>query len=102
MEKIDFVLPWGVAITSGNKNTWVECKIDEDRYKVSEGYKITLISLDERFTYEHYYQSDFRGLIESGYILFKNKDSDHIEYIKWLEPLTETCSVVHEADVVMS
>lgn len=41
-----------------------ECEIVETRYKVSEGYKITLKALDPAFGYEHYYQSDFDAMVE--------------------------------------
>jgi hypothetical protein len=53
----------------------VLCEITEDRYKVAEGYKITLRAIEpftEQFGEEHFYQSDLRSLIANGSIrLFK-------------------------------
>ena len=59
MGKIEIVTPFGLCMVSGDKETWTECKIDESRYKVSDGYKITVANvyiqslLSERF-YEPY------------------------------------------------
>jgi len=102
LEQIDFIIPqMGLAITSPNKSTWVECKIDESRYKVAEGYKITLVSLDSRYSYNHYYQSDFESLIKSGHIIIKDSDLTHIEHVKWAEPCGNTL-LIHEADIVVA
>jgi hypothetical protein len=100
MERIEAILPWGMAMTSSNNITWVECKIDESRYKVEEGYKLTLKSLDPNYTYNHYYQSDFESLVKEGCILVKDNEADHIQHITWAEPLCGNIYVVHEADVV--
>lgn len=101
MEQIDFIIPQiGIAITSLSNVTWVECRIDESRYKVADEYKITLVSLDERYSYRHYYQSDFESLVKKGYIIIKNNDLTHIKRIKWAEPCGNTL-IVHEADIVL-
>ena len=101
MDKIDFILPWGMAMVSSNNTTWVECKIDEDRYKVSDRYKLTLVSLDQRYSYNHYYQSDFESLVKEGCILIKDNENAHVEHVKWSEPLCGNVCVIHEADVVV-
>jgi len=100
MGQISAILPWGMAMVSNNNETWVECKINEDRYKVEDGYKITLKALDPRFTYEHYYQSDFESLVKSGCILLKEKGSTCVKHIRWVEPLGNVL-IMHEADIVM-
>ena len=101
METIDFIIPcFGLAVTSSSNSTWTECKIDESRYKVTEGYKITLKSLDERFTYNHYYQSDFESLIKSGSIIVKDNDLMRVEHIKWAEQCGSVM-IVHEADIIV-
>ena len=41
LPKIDIRTPFGFCIV-GDKYTWVECKINESRHKVSDGYKISL------------------------------------------------------------
>ena len=38
---------------------WVKCKIDESKYQVIHGYKVTLKPIDPHFAKEHYYQDDF-------------------------------------------
>lgn len=89
------------SVSSSNKTTWVECKITEDRYKVSDGYKITLQPLDYmNYVSENYYQSDFESLINSGNILMKENDGDCVEHIKWIEPLCGSAYLIHEADVI--
>ena len=100
MGKIEIVTPFGLCMVSGDKETWTECKIDESRYKVSDGYKITLRSIDPMFTYNHYYQSDFMSLMKSGWIIVKTSDKQTIQHIKWLEHLCGKAYVVHEADIV--
>lgn len=101
MERIEAILPWGMAMVSSNNTTWVECKIDESRYKVSEGYKLTLVSLDRNYTYTHYYQSDFESLVKEGCILIKDNENEYVEHVKWSEPLCGNVCVIHEADVVV-
>lgn len=73
---IEEVIPcFGLAMISGDKQTWVECCIDESRYKIEDDYKITLKSLDPRAYKEDYYQSDFMSLVKSGHILVKHDDN---------------------------
>jgi len=45
----------------------VPAKIVEDRYKVEDGYKITLKSIYEEFCEDSFYQSDLQSIIESGH-----------------------------------
>lgn len=53
----------------------VPAKINEDRYKVSDNYKITLKSIYEKFGKEHFYISDLESMISSGTIQFFVKPS---------------------------
>ena len=46
----------------------VPCKINEDRYKVSDGYKITLESTFPGFGKDHIYQMDLESLLRQGTI----------------------------------
>ena len=92
----------GIGFTcSSDPEYWVECKIDEDRYKVAEGYKITLQPIDNRFSKEHYYQSDFESLVNKGYILLKKSNNDHVEKITELEYLGSGLNLVTESYVVV-
>lgn len=101
MGKIEMVTPFGFCMVSGDKETWTECKIDENRYKVADGYKVTLRSLNPMFTYDHYYQSDFMSMVKEGFIIVKTSDNQTIQHIKWMEHLCGKAYVVHEADIVI-
>ena len=100
MSRIEMITPFGFCIASQDKETWTECKIDESRYKVADGYKITLRSLDPLFAYEHFYQSDFMSLVRNGLIMVKTSEGQKIEHIKWSECLCGKVYVIHEADIV--
>lgn len=88
------------GIADGNKYDWVECEIVEDRYKVDEGYKVTLKPLDSKHAYQHFYQMDFISLIESGHIVEKTNDSLHIEHEEIYIPLTDTVYLVSDGDYI--
>lgn len=102
MGKITVITPFGFCLVSGNRETWTECKIDEDRYKVEDGYKITIRSLDPSFSYEHYYQHDFMQMMEAGFIVVKTNNSQHIEHVKWIDGDCCGIPIVHEADIVVN
>ena len=98
---IECILPWGWAAYSCGNETWCECKIVEDRYKVSDGYKVTLQSLNYYFGREHYYQSDFESMLKDGSIIEKTRSDQHVEYIEWSEPLTPTVYLRHSGYIVV-
>lgn len=85
MGKITTITPFGLCLVSGDNETWTECRIDEERYKVEDGYKITIRSNDPSFSYDHYYQHDFMEMVKAGFIIIKTNDSQHIEHVKWIE-----------------
>ena len=89
---------FGVSFTSSNTpEILVECKINEDRYKVDDGYKVTLESLDPRFGTETFYQSDFYDCLyrNSNHKIFKkNSDNEHVEYYSEREYLTDNVYLV--------
>ena len=98
---IDMKTPFGFVIC-GDNYTWTECKINENRYTVEEGYKITLEPLDrEHFTWEHYEQSDFMQLVKMGAILPKTENNQRVEHIITAEHLCGDAYLVHEGDVVV-
>lgn len=99
MNRIRFAFG-GLALCEFDNTTWVECKVNEDRYKVEEGYKITLVPLDGRFTSSHYYQTDFESLIRSGCIFVKDSEKDYVKHVKWAEPCGSML-LIHEADMVV-
>lgn len=100
MDTIDVVLPIGIAAVSSGGNTWVECEVDESRYKIDEGYKITLRPVVPGFAYEDYYQSDFMSLVKSGHIIPKTKENQKIEHVRAMELLCGQAYLIHEGDVV--
>lgn len=55
----------------------VPCKIIEDRYKVAEGYKVSLKPIDEYselFGRRDFYQTDFNSLVNDGHIIIVNEN----------------------------
>ena len=101
MDSVCAILPFGHALTSSNYRTWVECFIDESVYTIEEGYKITLRATDPMFSYEHYYQEDFLNDIRRGAIIIKENEKQHIEHIRWVEPLCGSANLIHEADIIV-
>lgn len=98
---VEAAIPWmGISMVSGDKQSWTECFVDESRYKVEDGYKITLRSTDPHFSYEHYYQSDFMSLVKSGHIIVKTSDNMRIEHVTVAEPLCGCAIIRHEGDIV--
>lgn len=62
----------GIAFrTSDTPRDCVECEINESRYRVADGYKITLRALDPAYGCDHYYQSDLESLIRDHPDLFR-------------------------------
>jgi hypothetical protein len=53
---------------SSTKPVTVDCVIDETRYKIKDGYKITVRALDESFGSEDFYLMDFARIVKDGII----------------------------------
>lgn len=110
----DVLLPMlGFALKSGNR--WegipVECKICERRWKLDEGdsfwpYKIELEPVDPNlipvFGREEYYGCDFESLVNQDAIHLKQAPTEHVEVVKWREPLTKTCYIEHEGYTIVA
>lgn len=54
--------------TSSDPEVEMLCKINTERYKVEDNYKLTLEPIHEGFAKEHYYVSDLESLITEGRI----------------------------------
>lgn len=87
--------------SSDTPREWVECRVDESRYKVDDNYKITLRALNN-CAYEHYYQDDFLSLIAGGFIVKKTSDKMHVEHVSFIEPIQGTIAYIrHEGSVLV-
>lgn len=101
MDIIDTIVPCiGIAVSCG-KRSWVECEIIEDRYKIDEGYKVTLKPINPLFMSHDFYQMDFNSLLKSGQIIEKTSDSQKVIYCEWDEPLTPTVNIKHSGFIVV-
>lgn len=87
------------CLCDANDTGWAERVINEDQYKVDEGYKVTLVPIDHRFAHKSFYQSDFVSLMKSGLIV-KKEQSTHIEHVRFAEPIGCGLYVVTEANLV--
>lgn len=87
------------CLCDANDTDWTECIIREDRYKVDDGYKVTLVPIDQRFAHEDYYQSDFVSLMKSGHIV-KKSPTTCIEHITFAESVGCGLYVITEANIV--
>ena len=86
--------------SSNSRPKWIECYIDESRYKVSDGYKITLRAIDERYGSETYYQDDFISAL-GDFILEKTSPFQTVKEVTWREPLCGSAFLEHNAYVVV-
>lgn len=99
MPKLDMHI-FGIGIYDPNKTSWVECKVDERRYKVEEGYKITLEPVVPGYACDSYYQHDFEILARQGWILPKESESAYVKHITWGESCGQLM-LIHQADIVV-
>lgn len=59
-----------VAFEDSNDDpVWVPCTVSEERYAISDNYKITLVPVIEGFGMQHFYQMDLASLIRSKNVL---------------------------------
>jgi hypothetical protein len=79
---------------------WMECYIDEERYRVDDNYKVTLRALNG-CAYKHYYQDDFISLMKQGLIVKKISDKMHAEFVDFIEPIPGTIAYLHHQGSVL-
>lgn len=89
---------WGFTL-SNDPDLWVECEVVEN--KIPSSPKITLQSVLEGFGKKEFYRSDFDRLVESCFIIEKIREDQHIEFVKWEEPLTPTVCIEHSGFIVV-
>lgn len=101
MRPLEYMPLLGLAFTSSSsKEKWVECKIVEDRYKLSDNYKVTLEALEEGYGREHYYQMDFESLLEKGYIIEKTSPNQIVKEITLREQITPLGCLIHSGYII--
>lgn len=83
MKPLNTILGFGFT-SSSDPDFAVPCKISEKRYKVSEGYKITLQPIYPQFASENYYQSDLQMMINQGMVkMFIQESSSRIPTVEY-------------------
>ncbi len=82
--------------TNSSREKWVECVIVEERYKIDNGYKLELRSIEPGYGKRDYYIEDFLSALASGYIVKKEPDMQCVEE-GWDEPLTDNVHLHHSA-----
>lgn len=85
----------GFYVNADDSWKWVECKIDEAIYKVEDGYKVTLVALDDRYGQRDFYQEDFKKLIEEGQIIPKTNETMHEEQVEFIEHIPGTIAYLY-------
>lgn len=89
---------WGFT-SSNDPDLWVECEVVENRIPSSS--KVTLQAVLDGFGKKEFYRYDFDSFVESGFIIEKTREDQHIEFVKWNEPLTPTVYVEHSGFIVV-
>jgi hypothetical protein len=77
----------GIAFkTSTSEEVVVPARIDESRYKISQGYKITLRADDPAYGREHFYICDLESLFRD---CRRAKDNRYRCFVETIDGLTE-------------
>lgn len=83
-------------VSNRTREKWVECEIVEDRYKLEDGYKIDLKSIEPGYGRESFYIDDFIQFL-NNYRVFKKEPNMECVEETWDEPLTDNVHVTHSA-----
>ncbi len=91
-----------------SEERWIECVIDEERYKLDDGYIVGVRSIDPGFGRGAFYLKNFISYLKQGYIVKKEAEVEfdevgcivqesevEFEEVHWEEPLTPTVNVRH-------
>ena len=83
--------------SSSTREKWVECVIVEENFRLADGYKIELKSIEPEYGKETFYIEDFLSDLENNYrVVKKEPGMECVEEI-WEEPLTNNTKVRHSA-----
>lgn len=92
-----------ISMVNTGDSHWVECKLEPYEF---DGFKYKLyatpVDPDLRGVerYRCYYTCDFASMLESGHIIEKTSESQHIEKIEWIEPLCGAAYIHWSGEVV--
>lgn len=92
------IIGWSFT-TNADLDPWVECEVIENRIPSSS--KVTLQAVLEGFGKKEFYKLDFDASVKSGFIIEKTREDQHVELIKWFEPLTPTVYLEHSGFIVV-
>lgn len=106
MRRFSQIVPMmGIALCDADDTNWVECRIDEERYPLHGGYKITLKPIEPYnlcYASDHYYQCDFESGYRDGWFILKTDENQHVEHVRWFDEIPGTAArVVHDGYVVV-
>ena len=87
--------------SSNTREKWVECEVVEEYYKVDDGYKVELRSIELGYGKETFYQCDFASLMKSGMIVKKDREDMHVEEITFMQPLYGCANLVTKVYVLV-
>ena len=94
-----YLPPLGAIVytSSSTREKWVECEIVEDRYRLQDGYKVELSSIEPGYGRASFYIDDFKTeLVRNTRVVKKEPDMECVEET-WLEPLTNNVNICHSA-----
>lgn len=95
----------GFGLVDGNNEDWTLCRISEERYKVADRYKITLVPIDPLFSSHSFYQEDFISMMDRGFIVpdYPNEKGEfpRIQHIECAIQLTPGAFVHFNANKIV-
>lgn len=91
-------------VSSSDLEYLVECEVQP--YDI-EGidYKCYLVPVTEECKYnfgkEEFYSSDFKSLLEAGFIIKKENEDDHVEFVDMEEPICGKAVIRHQGQRIV-
>lgn len=91
-------------VSSSDTEYLVECEVQP--YDI-EGidYKCYLVPVTEECKYnfgkEAFYSSDFKSLLEAGFIIKKENEDDHVEFVDMEEPICGKAVIRHRGQRIV-
>ena len=98
-------IPGFISFTSSNSPEYfVECEVQP--YDIGGiDYKCYLVPVTEECKYnfgrEEFYTSDFKDLLKKGYVIKKEDDGDHVEFVDMEGPICGKAVIRHEGQRIV-